>query len=140
MSPPPSKWFVVIDKEGNLKSFDDKAQAKKSIAHSKGMVIDVKDNKIIQKTGDKSLDDNCQRKAVLEGYFIESKHDTGNLIDIAKMFVTYFESDDSILFITSLILLIISCYLHAHSDLISGSVHCSIILSKSCKLILKTST
>ena len=127
VSPAPSKWFVVIDKEGNLKSFDEKAEAKKSIANSKGMVIDVKANKIIQKTGDQSLDDNCQRKAVLEGYFIESKHDTGNLIDIAKMFVTYFESDDSILFFTSLILLIISCYLHAHSDLISGG--CSIILS-----------
>ena len=105
-----------------MKSFDDKAHAKKSIANFKGMVIDVKANKIIQKTGDKSFDDLCQRKAVKEGYFIESKHDTGNLIDIAKMFVTYFESDDSFLFFTSLILLIISCYLHAHSDLISGSI------------------
>ena len=122
VSTAPSKWFVVIDKEGNMKSFDDEAKAKKSIANFKGMVIDVKANKIIQKTGDKSFDDLCQRKAVKEGYFIESKHDTGNLIDIAKMFVTYFESDDSFLFFTSLILLIISCYLHAHSDLISGSI------------------
>ena len=122
VSPAPSKWFVVIDKEGNIGSFDDKSQAMKSLANFKGMVINVKANKIIQKTGDKSLDEKCQRKAVKEGYFIESKHDTGNLMDIVRMFKTYFERDDSILFFTSLILLIISCYLNAHSDLLSGSV------------------
>ena len=121
VSPAPSKWFVVIDKEGNIRSFDDKSKAIKSLANFKGMVINVKANKIIQKTGDKSLDDKCQRKAVREGYFIESKHDTGNLIDIVKMFKTYFERDDSFLFFTSLILLILSCYLNAQSDLLSGS-------------------
>ena len=103
-SPAPSKWFVVIDKEGNIGSFDDKSQAMKSLANFKGMVINVKANKIIQKTGDKSLDEKCQREAVKEGYFIESKHDTGNLMDLVRMFKTYFERDDSILFFTSLIL------------------------------------
>ena len=122
VSPAPSKWFVVIDKEGNIGSFEDKSQAFKSLANFKGMVINVKANKIIQKTGDKSLDDKCQGKAVKEGYFIESKHDTGNLIDIVKMFKTYFERDDSFLFFTSLILLIFACYLSAQSDLLSGSV------------------
>ena len=120
VSPSPLKWFAVIDKEGSIRSFDEKSQAFKSIGTTRGMVINVKTNKIIQKTGDKLLDERCQRKAVKEGYFIESKHDTGNIIDVVKMFKRYFESEDSFLFSTSLFLLIIACYLNAQSDLLSG--------------------
>ena len=120
VAPRPSKWFVVVDREGNIRSFDNKSHAIKSIANYSGMVIDVRANKIIRKSGNKSLDENCQRKAVKEGYFIESKHDTGNLKDIVNMFKTYFEREDSFLFLVKLTMLILSHFLNAYSDLLSG--------------------
>ena len=119
--PVPSSWFVHVDKMGTVSECKDKKEALTTSQKLGGISIDVKSNRIIHKTGNQTLDQECQKFATEKGYFISSKQDTGTLKDILNLIYQHFDREnDTLLFLTTVMLLITSHYIGSYSQILSG--------------------
>ena len=121
---PSKEWFAHVTGRGLVSEFEDVNSACQAAAKTKGIVLDVKRNKIVKKTDSTELTEMCTRRATEMGYFIQSNKETAGLMDLVHLFRRYFDvRSDLLLFLITVFALALSNYLNAYSDVLAGKVY-----------------
>ena len=128
--PAPKEWFIFVDSdsEKEIKEFFKKKEALTYAKTRMGIVIDVKNNKLVQQTVYKDSFQKCKTLAVEKGYFVPSTEEAkGGVKDIFEIFKNHFNMKiDAPVFFITLISMASSAYLNTYTDILFGN--CSSII------------
>ena len=128
--PAPKEWFIFVDSdtEKEIKEFFKKKEAITYAKKRMGIVIDVKNNKIVQQTVYKDSFQKCKTLAIEKGYFVQCTEEAkGCITDIFEIFKNHFNMKiDAPVFFITLISMTISTYLSTYTNILFGKYYYTI--------------
>jgi len=117
----PKEWFIFVDSGEEIKEFLKKKEAVSFAKNKMGILIDVKNNKLVHQTVYRDSFQKCKTLAIEKGYFFQNTEEEGGYKDVINIFKNHFSvRSDLPLFLTTLFLLTSSSYLSTYTDVISG--------------------
>ena len=123
--PAPKEWLIFVDcnSEKKIKEFFKRKEAITYAKNRMGIVIDVKNNKVVQQTVYKDNFHKCKTLAIENGYFVQStEEEDGSVKDIFEIFKNHFNmKTDAPLFLITLFSLTSSTYLSTYTDVLFGN-------------------
>ena len=118
-------WLALVNSEGKIEEFSNKSLALSQVQNREdALLIDVLNNKIVVNSSrTKEKFTQAKEFAVKKGFFIDSCRESEGVTELCNFYRKHFDpKNDSLLFISTISLLILAHYLSGYSEILSGEI------------------